>query len=102
MPPAWGYGDKEIGPIPAGSTLLFEVEALKVATPPSLGGDSVFGARSEGSLLDVLILLLVVGIPVGGYWYATKYMSRQKKKTGTPKAVKKLAKKLAAQKEKSQ
>ncbi|HJP55116.1 MAG: FKBP-type peptidyl-prolyl cis-trans isomerase [Rhodospirillales bacterium] len=30
VPPELGYGSREIGPIPANSTLIFEIELLKV------------------------------------------------------------------------
>lgn len=33
IPPAMGYGENPIGPIPANSTLIFEVELIKVEKP---------------------------------------------------------------------
>lgn len=34
IPPALGYGDRTVGPIPANSTLTFEIKLIKV-TPPA-------------------------------------------------------------------
>jgi FKBP-type peptidyl-prolyl cis-trans isomerase FkpA len=33
IPPSLGYGDKDAGPIPANSTIIFDIELLKVTKP---------------------------------------------------------------------
>ena len=90
IPPAWAYGKKQIASIPPDSTLLFEIEALRVVTPPTLGNDAMFKERAS-SWFDWIVAIVVIGVPVfGGYWGYTR-TAKKTKKVATPKAIKKLA-----------
>jgi len=101
VPPAWAYGARQVGSIPPDSTLLFEVEALRVATPPPLGADAVFKER-ESSYADWLVAIVVIGVPVGGaFWGYSRAPKKAKKTASTPKPIQKLAAELAAKKEKA-
>ncbi|RDL31150.1 uncharacterized protein BP5553_09939 [Venustampulla echinocandica] len=53
IPPEFGYGDRNMGPIPAGSTLIFETELMEiegVAAPVSIekSPSSVVDEATEG------------------------------------------------------
>jgi len=98
IPPAWGYGAKGYASIPGDAELLFEVEALRVTTPPPLGNDAIF-KDNQSSWSDWIIALLVVGVPVGGAYWGYSKAPKKAKKASTPKQIKKLAAEIQKKKE---
>jgi FKBP-type peptidyl-prolyl cis-trans isomerase len=58
IPASIGYGNKTVGPIPAGSTLTFEVELLEVVVPPEqkkLAGKNVITDPSGLRYVDEVV-----------------------------------------------
>ena len=59
--PDYAYGGSAVGPIPANSTLEFEIELLSWNEPPSGTGIAIYG---------LVVLALVLGVV-----FAFKYVS---------------------------